>query len=275
MTSATITATKFATRGAERPSTFMDALISEWTKLTSLRATYITLGLGVILSIGTTAIAAVGMGASGAEWPEQFDPILFSMVGNVFALITYSVFGVLVVSREYSSGTIRLTLTGTPNRGRVLAAKLLLVSSITLVYGLATTIGMFQVGQALLGAYGYPTSSLAHADARWVVLGLGVTMPFFPILGLAFGFLLRSTAGAITTVLGLLWLPQIFSEVMPVWGREHLISKLPGAGLDSTTIGQMMEAPEYSSFIAGFVIATVWFVAILGAAYFAFTRRDA
>ena len=53
------------------------------------------------------------MGAAGAEWPDQFDPTLFSMIGNIFALIIFSVFGVLAMSREYSGGMIRVTLTAT------------------------------------------------------------------------------------------------------------------------------------------------------------------
>ena len=122
----------------------------------------------------------------------------------------------------------------------MLLAKLVLVGGITLVFGMITTLGMFFVGQAILGAYGLPTASLADSDARWVAIGLGATMPFFPIVGVALGVLLRSTAGGITAVLGLLWLPQIVGEFMPMWARENIISLLPGAALDSLTIGQML-----------------------------------
>lgn len=276
MTSATITATTaLGVRTAPRNTTFFNALSSEWSKLASLRATYITLALGLVLSIGTTAIAAFAMGASGAEWPAEFDPILFSMVGNVFALIVYSVFGVMAVSREYANGMMRLTLTATPNRSRVLLAKLVLVSLIVLVLGYITTISMFLVGQAILGAYGLPSATLADGNARWVVLGLGATMPFFPIIGLALGVLLRSTAGGITAVLGILWLPQIFSEFAPMWAREHLLSALPGPALDSLTIGQMMEAPEYSAAAIGALLVAAWSLAIIGAAFIVLRRRDA
>ena len=276
MTTATMTSTAArAAATSPRPASFANTLASEWSKMATLRATHITLALGLLLSIATTGLAALAMGASNAEWPAEFDPILFSMVGNVFALIIYSVFGVLAVSREYSSGMIQLSLIATPNRSRVLFAKLLLVSTTTLVFGLLTTVGMFLVGQAVLGAYGLPTASLADSDARWVVLGLGATMPFFPIMGLALGVLLRSTAGGITTALGLLWLPQIFSAFAPMWSREHIISLLPGTALDSLTIGQMMEAPEYSEPLVGALIAGAWLAAAVGAAYLALVRRDA
>ena len=276
MTTATMTST--AARAAAispRPASFANTLASEWSKMAPLRATHVTLALGLFLSIATTGLAALAMGASKAEWPAEFDPILFSMVGNVFALIIYSVFGVMAVSREYSSGMIRLSLIATPNRSRVLFAKLLLVSTTTLVFGLLTTVGMFLVGQAVLGAYGLPTASLADGDARWVVFGLGATMPFFPIMGLALGVLLRSTAGGITTVLGLLWVPQIFSAFAPMWSREHIISLLPGAALDSLTIGQMKTAPEYSDPAIGGLLAVAWLLVVGGAAFIVLRRRDA
>lgn len=276
MTSSAIAST--VTRGAAnrtRTTSFANTLASEWSKMASLRATHLTLALGFFLSVATTAIAAFAMGASNAEWPAEFDPILFSMVGNIFALIVFSVFGVLAVSREYTSGMIRLSLVATPNRSRVLVAKLLLVGAITLVVGMLTTISMFLVGQAILGAYGLPNANLANADARWVVFGLGATMAFFPILGLAFGVLLRSTAGGITTVLGILWLPQIFSAVAPMWAREHIISLMPGTALDSLTIGQMKYAPEYSATSLAAVLVTGWLLAIVGAAFIVLRQRDA
>ena len=276
MTSATMTATApLAARVSPRPASFWNILASEWYKMATLRATHITLAVGLGLSLATTALAAVAFGASNADWPEEFDPILFSMVGNIFALIVYSVFGVMAVSREYSSGLMRLTLIATPNRSRVLLAKLVLVGGTTLVLGMLTTVGMFLIGQAILGAYGLPTASLADGDARWVAIGLGATMPFFPIVGVALGVLLRSTAGGITAVLGLLWLPQIVGEFLPMWARENIVSLLPGAALDSLTIGQMQYSPEYSHPAIAVACVAAWLATVIGAAFIVLRRRDA
>ncbi|MGE3913954.1 MAG: ABC transporter permease subunit, partial [Chloroflexota bacterium] len=225
--------------------------------------------------LATTGLASVAMGSSNIEWPEDFDPMTFAMVGNIFALIIYPAFGVMVMSGEYSSGMIRATLAATPRRGRVFLAKLLLVSSITLVLGLVTTVGMFLVAQAVLGSYAMPATTLGNADARQLVIGLGVVMPFFPVVGLALGAVLRSTAGAITTVLGLLWLPLIFGEIMPMWWRENVISLLPGTALDSLTLGHIVESPTYTEPLVAAVIVAGWLVVLVGAAYLAFVRRDA
>jgi ABC-2 type transport system permease protein len=274
VTTATMTSTNALASSTARPS-FWNTLAAEWSKVATLRSTYLILALGVGLSIGTTALVTLALGSTQEDWAADFSPITTSMVGNIWALIVYSVFGALVMSREYSSGAIRLTLTATPRRGRVLLAKLVLTSAILLVFGLLTTVGMFLVGQAVLGAYGMPVADLGDADARRMVLGLGAVMPFFPIIGLALGVLLRSTAGAITAVLGILWLPQIFGELVPTWWQENVISLLPASGLDSLTVSHIEPSPVFSDPAVGAAIAAAWLAAIIGAAYIVLLRRDA
>jgi hypothetical protein len=117
-----------------------------------------------------------GNGNALDERPADFDPYIFSMVGNAVALIIFSVFGVVTTTREYSSGMIQVTLSALPDRGGVLFAKVLLVTLIIFVFGLATTVGMFLVGQAALGATGLPVVSHADRDARHMVIGPGAVM---------------------------------------------------------------------------------------------------
>ncbi|MEX2582509.1 MAG: ABC transporter permease [Gemmatimonadota bacterium] len=252
-----------------------DTLAAEWIKLTTLRSTYITLGLGVALSIAMTALVSVAVGSTQDELPADLAPATFSLVGNLFALTISAVFGVMVVTGEYSSGMVRLTLTATPSRGRVFWAKFLLVTPITLVFGLITTLGMFLVGQAVLEAYGLPVTDLGDPDARRMVLGMGALMPVFPLIGLALGFLLRSTAGAITSVLALLWLPTFLVEFFPMWWRSNIFSLFPGAGVDSLALGHVVDSPVYSDPAIGALIVVAWIAAFLGAAHVSLSRRDA
>ena len=172
-----------ATR-APRVANFWNTLSSEWVKLTSLRFTQITLGLGLGISLATAALASVAMGATQTEWPADLHPATFSMVGNIFSLIIYSVFGVMVMAGEYSSGMMRLTLTATPRRGRVFWSKLALVSSIIFVFGLLTTVGMFLITKTVLNAYDMPLAGLDDAHTRRLVLGLGLRCRSFGGLSL-------------------------------------------------------------------------------------------
>lgn len=276
MTTATLSSNDTLTTGAPgRRAGFIDTLASEWSKLATLRATHLTLGLGYFLSVGTTAIACIALGMTQDDWSPDFSPVTTSMIGVAFAVIVYTVFGVMAVGREYATGTIRLTLTATPARSRVFFAKLVIVGVTLLVMGLVSTISMFFVGQALLGAYGMPTASLAQPDAARMVLGLGIAMPFFPMMGFAFGVLLRSTAGGITTALGLLWLPQIFGQLVSEGFQKNVLSLLPSNGVDTMTAGHIQHSPAFPDPMVGAVVAGTWFGVIIGAAYLAFMRRDA
>lgn len=274
MTTDTLTALSTSTsRAAPRQARFADTLASEWVKLTAVRSTYITLGLGVGLSLLTTAIAMLAVPPD--QWPENADARLFWLAGNIFTLIIFAVFGVLTISREYSSGMIRLTLTATPRRGRVFIAKLLLTALVTLVAGSITMLGMFAVAQVVNGAYGRPVVDIGDPGVARLILGMSLTAPFFPVIGLALGVLMRSTAGAITAVLGLIWLPTILGEILPLWWQTNVISLLPGTAVDSFTIAHLIDEPFHRDPLVGLAIAGAWLIAIVGAAYIAFIRRDA
>lgn len=259
-------------------TTFMDTLASEWVKLTTLRSTYVTMGLGAAMSIAMSALVCLAVGSTFNGWPAerqaQFAPILMTMTGTVVMLITASVFGALATASEYSSGMMRLTLTATPSRARVLTAKLALVAGITLVVGTIASVGMFLAGAAVLSSYGIPVPGLGDRDVQRFVLGLAVATPMFPVFGAALGSILRSTPGAITAVLGLLWLPQVFAELVPSWPQEHVFNLFPQSAADSLTGGHLVTNPIYSTAPVATVIVAVWLVALVSAAYLLLQRRD-
>lgn len=270
------TMTSAATTTPHAPAVrFVDTLASEWMKLTTLRSTYITLGLGVTLSIAMTALVSLAVGSIEEESVPGFGPIMWSLAGNLFALTISAVFGVMAVSGEYSSGMIHSTLTATPRRGHVLWAKLALVTPVTLVFGLVTALGMFFVGQAVFSAAGLPAAGFGDPDAQRAILGVGALMPVFPVIGLALGFLLRSTVGAITSVLALLWVPVFLVEFFPPWWRAHVFSLFPGAGVDSLTLSHINDSPTYVDPAIGAVIVAAWLAAFVGGAYLSLMRRDA
>jgi ABC-2 type transport system permease protein len=144
-----------------------------------------------------------------------------------------------------------------------------------MVLGLITVVGMFLVGQAVLGAYDIPVVGLGDADAQRLVFGLGAVTPLFPILGLALGVMLRSTAGAITTILGMMWLPQVLGGLLPTWPQEHILSLLPGLAADSFTVAHIAESAMYSDPTLGAGVVAAWLGVFVGAAYVTLRRRDA
>nr|MDT0665189.1 hypothetical protein [Micromonospora sp. DSM 115978] len=141
--------------------------------------------------------------------------------------------------------------------------------------GLVSTLAMIALGQAVLGAYDVPTAGLGDGDVVRVVLAGTLLAPLFPLVGLALGIVLRGTAGAVTTVLALIFAPAVLGELLPRWWRENVLALLPGPASDSVILSHVDEADWYLSPGLGMVAVAVWLVVFLGGAYLALTRRDA
>jgi ABC-2 type transport system permease protein len=101
----------------------------EWIKLRSLRSTWWTLA---VTAAGTVGIGgAVGLNSRNASE----DLTSNALAGVVPGLLLAGALGVLTMTSEYSSGTIRATLAAIPRRPLVLAAKAAVFGGVTLVVG--------------------------------------------------------------------------------------------------------------------------------------------
>ena len=218
---------------------------SEWTKFRSLRSNIVMIGLSLLLGLGLTALLAFADGATHDHWTSSqwhdFSPISSAFSGSVLGVIILVVLGVMVGSSEYSSGMIRLTLTATPRRGRVLVAKATVVAAVTAVVGLALSVGQFLIAQAVYASYDLPTASLSDRTALRAVLITGVLTPVLPLIGLMVGSALRSTAGGITTILAFVFVPTMFSGLLPKWWKEHVLCYLPDPSSSSLALGRLAD----------------------------------
>ena len=116
----------------------------EWTKLRSLRSTWWVLALTVA---GAVAIAvAVGVNTEDAA----ADLTNNALAGISLGLLLVGVLGVLAMTGEYTSGTIRATLAAVPNRPLVLAAKAAVFGAVALAAGEAAAFIAFAAGGAAL-----------------------------------------------------------------------------------------------------------------------------
>jgi ABC-2 type transport system permease protein len=252
---------------------------SEWTKLSSLRATRVQLGLAILLSPALSALAALIVGLTHDDWKPAdvagFEPIGFSLVGTLLAGIVFAVLGVRAVTAEYGSGMIRLSLTATPRRERLLAAKAAVVAAVTLVAGTLSTVAMFVIAQRILAGYEVKSAGLGDRDALRTVLATSVLSPLLPLFALALGFMLRSTAGAITSVLGLIFVPAIVGALLPQSWQDHVLVYLPGAASDAIAFGHLPDAPHGLSPAVAALVLLGWTALFLGGAWAALERRDA
>ncbi|MEU8560222.1 ABC transporter permease subunit [Streptomyces cyaneofuscatus] len=162
--------------------------------------------------------------ASGKEAVRELRATL-----SVVAQMLAAVVGALVVSGEYSSGTIRTTFAAVPRRSTVFAAKATLVAAVMYVLALLSCSAAYLVGDAML-----PDGRYAQGDPLPALFGIAASFAVAAVLGLAVGTLVRHSAGAVTTVIGVLLLPSLFG---PLFGNaERWIAGLsPTAALEKLT----------------------------------------
>ncbi|MFI0756701.1 ABC transporter permease subunit [Streptomyces anulatus] len=207
-----------------RRTGFREALAHEWIKFRSVRSTVWTTAATAVLPV----VGAVFIAASGSLQPD--DTVLGgSLTLTVVAQMLAAVVGALVASGEYSSGTIRTTFAAGPRRGTVLAAKATLVAGVMYILALASCTAAYLVGDAML-----PEGRYAQGEPLPALFGIAASFAVAAVLGLAVGFLVRHSAGAVTTVIGLLLLPSLFG---PLFGdAERWVAGLsPTAALEKLT----------------------------------------
>ncbi|HZG03501.1 MAG TPA: ABC transporter permease [Streptomyces sp.] len=200
------------------------AIASEWTKIRSVRSTMWTLGIMFVLVVGVGLLTALAIGSEEHAGAPVLAGGFFGLMLGQLCVITL---GVLVITSEYSTGMIRTTLTACPQRARVLTAKAVVFFLLSFVMTLvACTLTALVHAAAVegkpLSQYTDPQmfneETLAAGEAvastgEWLgaTVGAALYVALLGLLSLAVGTLLRSTPGAITTMLGLVLLPFIVS----------------------------------------------------------------
>jgi ABC-type transport system involved in multi-copper enzyme maturation permease subunit len=254
-----------------------DLVRSEWTKLRTVRSTYWTLFAAAVGMVGLAVLFTASYVGRydrlGAADKASFNPTAWSLSGFFLAQLAVAVLGVLVMTSEYSTGSIRATFAATPQRRAVLAAKAIVFGVVTAGVGIVASFGAFFVGQAVLASKGIE----AHIGDPGVVrsvIGAGLYLTVLGLLALGLGALIRRTAGAIALVVGLvLVLPGLVNALPSSW--QDAISKYLPSLAGQALIGGTRFAPAHQlSPWSGFGVFCAYAAAALLAAALMLTRRD-
>jgi ABC-2 type transport system permease protein len=186
---------------------------SEFRKLTTLRAPWLLLAAGPLITVAGIS----GLVASGGN---LHDPALqskaFSHVG--LAAIVTLVFGILAVAGEYRHGTITDSYLSFPGRRTVIAAKLAVYGLVGAAAGLVSSITAVVVTAAWWASKG-ASFQLSTADT-WRTLSGGLAANVaFAAIGVGLGALIRNLAAAVAAAL--IWIALV----------EGIVGQLLGAGL--------------------------------------------
>ncbi len=243
---------------------------SEWIKLRTVRSTWFVLAAAIMGIVGIGLLVSYVNNAHwstmGASSRDAFHPINQSLIGVNVAELAIGVLGVLVATGEYTTGMIRATFGAVPRRLPVLVAKTGVLAAVTFAVSLVAVLIAFLGGQALLGSHGI---SLGHPDAARAVLGASLYLTGVGVIGIGLGFLVRSTAGGIATLLTVLFVLPIMTAALPdAFGRY--LPSTTGRALFVTNGGDAMMSPW-----AGFGVFLLYIVVVVAAAALSLQRRDA
>ena len=179
------------------------ALRAEWTKLISLRSTKWTLAISTVGALLVTFLSAHSVLHKPGGWYHGFDPTNQVLAGLAVFALALGVLGVLAMTGEYGTGTIRSSLAAMPRRDTLMAAKVIVVGALTFVVGEVAAFATFFFGQAILSSGGAPTAALGQPGVLRAVTLTGAFLSLFALLGLGLGIVIRHTAGAIAAFAGI------------------------------------------------------------------------
>ena len=252
---------------------FGATLRAEWIKFWTVRSTFWSTALLVVLGAGLTTLVCALAAKDLASGAAGDSPGSFITWGLMIAQITAVVLGALIVTSEYGTGMIRATLAATPRRGAVLAAKVLLLGSTLFVVGTVTAFAGYFGGNWFLDRQGVGLA-LGDDGVLRSMFGSGLYAAGLGLLAAATGLLLRSTAAVISVVLGTVFVVGNMAFLLPgTWG-EWIAKLLPGnAGSPIAT--PVPFNPRLMDPWPGFAVFAAEVVVLLIAGWLTLARRDA
>jgi ABC-2 type transport system permease protein len=250
---------------------------SEWTKIRSLRSTWITLGLATIVTVALAGAFGHGFAQQARAGEIAATPaaaVDTAFIGlDLFSLVV-GVLAVRQLSGEYGSGLIRASLVAVPRRWPLLVAKAAALLAVTVPIALAACLGSFLACQAFAGRAGV---SLGDPGVLRPVLAAAAYPVASTLIGLGVGALVRNTAGSVTVfVAGYLLVPAMLPAALPQRIQDDTLQYLPiAAGQAAYAMSRDAGPIRLLPPAAGGAVLAAWVVVILACGALALYRRDA
>jgi len=252
------------------------AMHAEWTKQRTVAGPGLLMLAAVVGTVALSAAASAAVSCPGAGCAA--DPAKTSLTGVLLGQAVIAVLAVLTIGAEFSSGMIGGTMIATPRRWIVLAAKAVTLTGPVLVAGSAAVLGSVLVGWLLQRAAGRGADdhvwSLSDASTVRAAAGSVLYLALIALFSLGIATILRSSAAAIGTVLGLLFVSPILAAVVtdPEWQRrlKQIAPSNAGLAIQATTnLDQLPISPW-----AGLGVLALWAAGALVVAGIALEVRD-
>jgi ABC-type transport system involved in multi-copper enzyme maturation permease subunit len=244
---------------------------------------------------GTITVAGAGdiSPAAGSAYAGSGQSLQRVLAGTFFGLIPLMVVAAMFITAEYRRRLIGVSLTAAPRRGRLLAAKAVVIGAVGFVAGLVAATVALAVGTHLLnGNLQWPVSLLTEAR---MVTGTGALLAVAAVLALAIGTIVRRSALAVAIVILVIFVPYLFA-FGPLAGSQPQGSGPGGGGgwplqvTPAAALSVQQAVPQFHQLNAlyslnagyyplapwaGLAVECAWAAAALALAYYLLRRRDA
>ena len=255
---------------------FRRVLLSEFTKLRSVRSTKWSLVVGFLLTIAFPVIFAF---VTRSHWHSMSPgdrrgrhPLDIALAGVNVAQLAIAVLGVLLISAEYSTGSIRSTFTAVPKRLPVLWAKILDYAVVSLVLTVPAVLVSFFASQAILHNIGRLQISFTQAGVARSVVGSAVYVMLVGIFALAIGAIVRNTAGGIATFAAIFFVLPPLMNILPTSWNNAITQYLPSEA--GRQLFSLHHAAHSLTPLAGGLLFVAYCAATVAIAAVLLVRRD-
>jgi ABC-2 type transport system permease protein len=255
-------------RRRDESVTFARVIHAEWIKFRTLRSSWLTLGAAVALMVLIGVVIGTSTSSSGgvdADFSDAASPVR----GFLLTQLVVGVLGVLFVTGEYATGMIRSTFAAVPKRLPVVGAKAVVFSVVVLVAMVPASFAAYYGAQPFLPES--VASSITDPGVFRAVAGVGVYLMLVGLLGAGIGWIVRSTAGAISMLVALVLIFPLLLEFLGSWA-DSIAKYMPSnAGESFVTSGPVKDAlGPY----AGIGVLALWAAAAFVVAVVLVRRRD-
>ena len=245
---------------------------AEWVKFWSVRSTSITLLAAGFATVAFGMIFSAVAESGEATGPAALlsDPVDIALGGIGLTEMVVGVLGVMFVAGEYSTGLIRTAFAAVGKRSRVIRAKAAVLAASIFGVALVSVTAAVVAGQAV---YAGSEATTPVTEVLDVVFATSVYLVGIGLIGAALGFILRSTAAGIGTLVGGVFIGPNLLNLLPDSITDAFMKYLPSEA--GSAMMTEVSNPDLLSRGSAYAVFTAWVVGLLALAGWLVQRRDA
>ena len=273
---------------AQGKLSFPRLLRSEWIKFWSVRSTFWTLAIFLFAVVALVVLITLAIhnappeNQGGPSDADRADPLNGFQAAVFLGQFAVAILGALTITGEYTTGMIRTSLTAAPKRLPVLWSKGLVAGFSMLVFGVIT-VGL---SAALQWVFFHGVGigvDIGNSQQVRALLGTALYIATIGLLAFAFGALMRHSAAAVSTILGLLLVIPLIFGLVPWKPLKYVEPFLPGNAGQKITMTDAQNAAQAAGNTVGanltawqgYGVLVAWVVVVLGVAAYLLKKRDA